>query len=60
MVTEVYKADGVLDLFDRDTIDQFDFDLRPNVNALQRGKRTGNIFNTAIEFNLGRNQDAPV
>src|SRR6266852_551098 len=60
MVTEVYKADGVLDLFNRDTIDQFDFGLRTNVNTLQRGKRTGNIFNAAIAFDLGRNQHAPV
>jgi hypothetical protein len=38
MVTEVYKADGVLDLFNRDTIDQLDFGLRTNVNTQQCGK----------------------
>src|SRR5216684_3443421 len=60
MMTEVYKADGVLDPLNRDTIDQFDFGLRTNVNMLQRGKGTGNIFNAAIEFDFGRNQHAPV
>ena len=45
VVTEIlYKADGVLDLFNRDTIDQFDFGLRTNVNTLPCGKGTGNIF----------------
>jgi hypothetical protein len=60
MVTEVYKANGVLDLFNRDTIDQLDFGLRTNVNTLQCEKGTGNIFNSAIEFDLGGNQHAPV
>src|SRR5277367_6155522 len=59
-MAKVDEPHRVLNLFDCHVIDQFDFRSWTYVNFLQRGESTGYIFDSTIELDLGRNQDAAV